>query len=96
MEQEHLLPDMTIDSIAAQHFRDIAKWANFLSIISFIGCGLIIAVGIYLAITLAQLSNINRELGSSYGASYAIGMAIGYSFFAAIWLFLRCYFFNLQ
>jgi hypothetical protein len=83
--QDHLLPDITIDASASYQFREITKWAKFLGIVSFIGCGLIVILGIYLAVTFSRFSGVNDNLGSGYNAAYGIGMAIGYTLFAIIW-----------
>jgi hypothetical protein len=82
MQQDHLLPDLNIDSFASQQFREISKWARFLSIAGFIGCAVIVIVAIYLAVS---FSNVNHELGGAYATGYGFGIAIGYSIFAVIW-----------
>jgi hypothetical protein len=84
-QQDHLLPDLTIDGFASQQFREISKWARFLSIVSFIGCAIIVILAVYLAVSFSGFSDVNRELGGAYATGYGFGIAIGYSIFAVIW-----------
>jgi hypothetical protein len=84
MEQQNVLNDLAIDSIAAEQLRSIASWAKFLSIVGFILCGLMILGGIFAG---AIFSSMNAYGGGYGGVMSGMGTMIGviYIIFAIIW-----------
>jgi hypothetical protein len=84
MEQQNVLNDLAIDSVAAEQLRSIASWAKFLSIVGFILCGLMILGGIFAG---TIFSSMNAYGGGYGGVMSGMGTMIGviYIIFAIIW-----------
>jgi hypothetical protein len=93
MEQNHnsTLFGMSVDQTGKSHLAEAAKWAKFLSIMGFIGCGLIVLMGVFFGSFFSMFSGeLNRN--SPYGdfpASRGFGAvaAIMYVLIALIYFF---------
>lgn len=92
--QESPLFGLSIDPIIRSHLSETARWAKFLSIVGFIGCGLIVLLGIFLSINFESLQrrtsyyNDTRAfagLGAVIGFFYIIGAVL--YFFPCLFLF---------
>ena len=92
--QESPLFGLTIDPMIRSHLSETARWAKFLSIVGFIGCGLIVLLGIFLSINFESLERRNSYyndtrvfagLGAVMGFVYIIGAVL--YFFPCLFLF---------
>jgi hypothetical protein len=91
MDQQHHLSDLSIDAVASQELRDIAKWGRFLSIVGFVTCGLVVLLGIFSASFLSDFGKLASNTGYASGmggiiAAFYIVFAIIY-FFPVLFLF---------
>ena len=78
--QDSTLFEMSLDQTGRAHLTEAAKWAKFLSIMGFIGCGLIVLIGVFFGSLFNTLSGeLNRN--SPYGDMPTSG---GFGAFAAI------------
>lgn len=82
-EQKTASAEFKISGNTLSHMHESAKWAHFLSIVGFIGIGLMFLVGI---ITMIAGSSVGRSEGAGLFFIYAI-MAVLY-FFPTYFLFL--------
>ena len=89
MEQQHdlLSNDLYVTEIAQQNLLASARWGKFLSIVGFIGCGLMIVGGIIFSTILSGSEQFSRlPIGVGFiGAIYVI-MAV-LLFFPCLFLF---------
>lgn len=89
--QDSGLFGMSVDQISRTHLSEAAKWAKFLSIMGFIGCGLIVLVGVFFGSFFSTFSSdLNRN--SPYGDMPASGgfgaiAAVMYIIIALIYFF---------
>ena len=92
--EESPLFGLTIDPMIRSHLSETARWAKFLSIIGFIGCGLIVLLGIFLSVNFDSLQRRNSYdngtqvfagLGAVVGFVYIIGALL--YFFPCLFLF---------
>ena len=92
--QESPLFGLTIDPMIKSHLSETARWAKFLSIVGFIGCGLIVLLGIFLSLNFDSLERRNSYyndtrvfagLGAVVGFVYIIGAVL--YFFPCLFLF---------
>ncbi len=90
VQQEETL---SIDSIAREQLAEAARWARFLAIMGFIGCGIIVIAGIMMAIFSSLMSQVSTGYSYSgrpvqtFGRSALIG--IMYVIGSAVF-FIRC------
>lgn len=94
MEQNQTssLFNLNLDPTGRSHLAETARWAKFLAIVGFIGCGLIVLIGVFFG---SFFSMMMRGFGNSpydtYGTSAASGlgatMAVFYILFALIYFF---------
>ena len=78
--QDSALFGMSVDQTGKSHLAEAAKWAKFLSIMGFIGCGLIVLIGVFFGSFFSMFSGqLNRN--SPYGDMPASG---GFGAIAAI------------
>lgn len=82
--------DLQIDQQVSMYLRETSKWAKFLSILGFIGCGLLVLVAIFAGTFMAQtMSALGGEASTIGGAAMTITyilMALVY-FFPCLYLF---------
>ena len=89
--QDLTLFGMSVDQTSRTHLAEAAKWAKFLSIIGFVGCGLLVLIGIFFGSFFSMFSSeLNRT--SPYGDMAASGgmgavAAIMYSIIALVYFF---------
>lgn len=81
---------LSLDTTAKSHLNDTARWAKFLAITGFFFLLVLIAVGIYSAVTISKYEEMYEPLGGRDGinrGAYSAGMIIGYSIFAIVAFF---------
>ncbi len=89
--QDSTLFEMSLDQTGRAHLTEAAKWAKFLSIMGFIGCGLIVLIGVFFGSFFSTFSGeLNRN--SPYGDMATSGgfgavAAIMYIVIALIYFF---------
>ncbi|MDO6431214.1 DUF5362 family protein [Flavitalea sp. BT771] len=85
--------ELQVDHEASIYLRDAARWAKFLAIMGFIGCGFCLLAGIGLG---AGTSGDLSTLGASSGMRYMSGTAIAIVYFiiALLYFFPCLYTFN--
>jgi Family of unknown function (DUF5362) len=89
--QDSTLFGMSVDQTGRTHLAEAAKWAKFLSIMGFIGCGLIVLIGVFFGSFFSMFSGKLNQ-ASPYGDMPASGgfgaaMAIMYVIIALIYFF---------
>ncbi|MCU0385065.1 MAG: DUF5362 family protein [Flavihumibacter sp.] len=76
--------ELQIDELSNSYLKETAKWAKFLSILGFIGCGLIVLIG--LGMTFLFSSFNSPELAGPVGM-YSSGLSLVYIALAALYFF---------
>lgn len=76
--------ELQIDELSNGYLKETAKWAKFLSILGFIGCGLIVLIG--LGMTFFFSSFNSPELAGPVGM-YSSGLSLVYIAMAALYFF---------
>jgi hypothetical protein len=83
------LLELHIDSQSNAYLRETAKWAKFLAIIGFIGCALIILIGVFAGSVMATaFSDLG---GGGFGGGMGVVMAVIYILFALLAFFPYLY-----
>lgn len=83
--------ELQIDHQSNAYLKETAKWAKFLAIIGFIGCALIILMGVFAGSLMATTFG---EMGGGFGGSFGVVMAIVYILFALLAFFPYLYLFR--
>src|SRR5215470_3560450 len=92
-EQQQPLFGLTIDPAGRGHIAEAARWAKFLAIIGFIFCGIIVCVGIGVAVlgTIPGSTTSNLSRREAAGLSGFIGIIYAAAallyFFPCLYLF---------
>lgn len=66
------------------YLKEITKWTNFLSIIGFVGLGLMVVVGFFISFS-SNLSNFGGD--AAYNLGYSMGIGLFYVLIAMIYFF---------
>ena len=90
-QQDSSLFGMNVDQVGKSHLADAARWAKFLSIMGFIGCGLVVLIGVFFGSIFGILTT-GLERNSPYGnmpnsAPFGAAMAFIYIIIALIYFF---------
>lgn len=90
MESQHdlLSNDLAVTAIAQEYLLISAKWGKFLSIIGFVGCGIMILIGVFFSSFMASNSMQFSKLpfpAAMIGVIYVVIAAL--MFFPCIFLF---------
>jgi len=87
MQEDNLLGDdqLNIDAIAADHLKETAKWAKFISIAGFIFSGLILVFAVYYYNLMTQF-----PFGRRYYTRYMLTVAV-YIAVAVVWTITSIY-----
>ena len=80
--------ELQVDHQSNAYLRETAKWAKFLSIIGFIGCALIILVGIFAGSVMATTMG---DMAGGFGSGMGVVMAVVYILFALLAFFPYLY-----
>ena len=76
--QDNSAVALNIGVDARTYLAETAKWGKFLSILGFIGCGLMVVFGLFAGSIFATLGNFGgrglggRELGAGFGVLFAV------------------------
>lgn len=90
--QDSTLFGMSVDQTGKSHLAEAAKWAKFLSIMGFIGCGLIVLIGVFFG---SFFSMFSGQLGQNNpyndmpvsSTGFGATMAVLYVIIALIYFF---------
>jgi hypothetical protein len=55
--------ELQLNESAKGFLKEAAKWANFLSILGYIGIGFIVLIALFASVIFAYLGNLSREMG---------------------------------
>lgn len=80
--------ELQIDQQVSSYLSETAKWGKFLAIMGFIGCGILVLVGIFAGSLMASLSSIE---GAAIGTSF---LMVIYILLALLYFFPCLYLFN--
>ncbi|CAA9202854.1 hypothetical protein ACHRVW_05860 [Flavobacterium collinsii] len=78
--------ELQLDQTAKDFLKETAKWAYFLSILGFIGIGLIIVIAVFAGTIFSVMGNSMPGMGG-FGNSFGVFMGFLYVFIAAIYFF---------
>jgi hypothetical protein len=65
-QQDSSLFGMNIDQAGKNHLGEAARWAKFLSVMGFIGCGLVVLIGVF-------FSSFFNNMASGFGQNNPYG-----------------------
>jgi hypothetical protein len=85
--------ELQVDHEASNYLRDAARWAKFLAIVGFIGCGLVVLFGLFAGTIFARLYNVPGMEGAAVSGLGA-GYAIFYILMALLYFFPCLYTYN--
>jgi hypothetical protein len=90
-QQDSSLFSMSVDQAGKAHLAEAARWAKFLSVMGFIGCGLIVLVGVFFGSIFSSFTS-GFERSSPYGevsptTGLGAAMAFVYIIIALIYFF---------
>lgn len=77
--------ELQIDDLSSGYLKETARWAKFLSILGFIGCGLIILIGLGMMFAFSSINT--TEFGGAMGNMYSRGLPIIYIALSALYFF---------
>jgi hypothetical protein len=89
--QAPIISNATLSQSSVENLRNTAKWMNFLSILGFIGCGLMVFAALIMLIAGGTLGGM---YGGMYGAGMGIGMFLVYIIMAVIMIFPCIFLYN--
>ena len=75
--------ELQVDELSSGYLKETAKWAKFLAILGFIGCGLLVLGGIALVFTMSAAS----MGGAAFGGMYSSAFSLVYLALAALYFF---------
>lgn len=78
--------ELQLDETAKDFLKETAKWANFLSILGFVGIGLMLIFAVFAGSIFSAMGNTMPGMGGM-GGSFGVIMAFVYVFIAAIYFF---------
>ncbi|WP_310378392.1 DUF5362 family protein [Flavobacterium sp.] len=88
MDENILLqkPELELNESAKEFLREAAKWAYFLSILGFIGIGLIVLVAIFAGTIFSAIGSMTPGMGG-FGSSFGIVLTVVYLIIALLYFF---------
>jgi len=78
--------ELQLNETAKDFLKETAKWANFLSILGFVGIGLMLVFAVFAGSIFSAMGSTMRGMGGM-GGSFGVIMAFVYVFIAAIYFF---------
>ncbi|PIF31328.1 hypothetical protein CLU81_1814 [Flavobacterium sp. 9] len=78
--------ELQLNETAKDFLKETAKWANFLSILGFVGIGLMLIFAVFAGSIFSAMGSTMPGMGGM-GGSFGIIMAFVYVFIAAIYFF---------
>lgn len=85
--------ELQLDSTAKDFIKEIAKWAYFLSILGFIGIGLLLLIAVFAGTLFSAMGSTMPGMGA-YGSSFGAAMGAIYFLLAAFYFFPVYYLFK--
>ncbi|MCR4030985.1 MULTISPECIES: DUF5362 family protein [Flavobacterium] len=85
--------ELQLDSTAKDFVKEIAKWAYFLSILGFIGIGLLLLIAVFAGAIFSAMGSTMPGMGA-YGGSFGAAMGAIYFLMAAFYFFPVFYLFK--
>lgn len=85
--------ELQLDSTAKDFIKEIAKWAYFLSILGFIGIGLLLIIAVFAGTLFSAMGSTMPGMGA-YGSSFGAAMGAIYFLLAAFYFFPVYYLFK--
>ncbi len=85
--------ELQLDTTAKDFVQEIAKWAYFLSIIGFIGIGLLLLIAVFAGTIFSAMGSTMPGMGA-YGGSFGAAMGAIYFLMAAFYFFPVYYLFK--
>ena len=87
--QDNSVVALNIGVDARSYLTETAKWGKFLAIIGFIGCGLMVVLGLFAGTIFASLSSFGgrQYAGSEYTAGIGIMLTVLYICLALLYFF---------
>ncbi len=79
-------PELQLNESAKGFLKEAAKWAYFLSILGFIGIGLIVILAFFAGTIFSTMRNMPNEMGG-FGSSIGIILTVVYLFIAGLYFF---------
>ncbi|MFH6999111.1 hypothetical protein ACHRVZ_14335 [Flavobacterium sp. FlaQc-57] len=76
--------ELQLDQTAKDFLKETAKWAYFLSIVGFVGIGLMLLVAVFAGTIFASMGS---AMGGAFGGSFGAAMGFVYVFIAAVYFF---------
>lgn len=89
-DQQQSIFGLTVDDTNRSHLSEAARWGRFLAIVGFVFCGLIVLLGLYMAVSFNKIEGQFSDYPSyrrSYFDGMGIGMAVFYILIAVIYFF---------
>ena len=83
--------ELQLDQTAKDFLKETAKWAYFLSIVGFVGIGLMLVIAVFAGTIFASMGS---AMGGAFGSSFGAAMGFVYVFIAAIYFFPVFYLFK--
>ena len=83
--------ELQLDQTAKDFLKETAKWAYFLSIVGFVGIGLMLVIAVFAGTIFASMGS---AMGGAFGSSFGAAMGFGSVFIAAIYFFPVFYLFK--
>ncbi|MFD2939627.1 hypothetical protein [Flavobacterium notoginsengisoli] len=84
--------ELQLDTTAKDFIKEIAKWAYFLSIIGFIGIGLLLIIAVFAGTIFSAMGSMPGM--GAYGGSFGAAMGAVYFLMAAFYFFPVYYLFK--
>ncbi|WP_374173973.1 hypothetical protein [Flavobacterium tructae] len=78
--------ELQLDQTAKDFLKETAKWAYFLSILGFVGIGLMVLIAVFAGTIFSAMGNSMAGMGG-FGGSFGALMGFFYVFIAAIYFF---------
>ena len=78
--------ELQLDQTAKDFLKETAKWAYFLSILGFVGIGLMVLIAVFAGTIFSAMGNSMSGMGG-LGSSFGALMGFVYVFIAAIYFF---------
>ena len=83
--------ELQLDQTAKDFLKETAKWAYFLSIVGFVGIGLMLVIAVFAG---TIFTSMGSAMGGAFGSSFGAAMGFVYVFIAAIYFFPVFYLFK--
>jgi hypothetical protein len=89
IKTEESLFELQVDHEVTSHLKETAKWAKFLSIMGFIGCGFMVLLVVFMG-TIASLSPLSSSIAMAAGGLMQVWLLlilVALYFFPCLFLF---------